>query len=151
MARTEIVMLGGHAYARFGPVSINVSAANPLTDAMITEYIEGTIAIGRGSPTALSLSHYAHAVPNAKQRQLMYDTMQRHGLPRPDRQALLTDSAMMRGAMVAFAWLTGTDSASYAISDREKAIAWLAEKHPFDVAEAKRVLERCFDAVGLRI
>jgi hypothetical protein len=55
----------------------------------------------------------------------------------------------MRGAMTAFGWLTGSDSASYSVADRHKALFWLSEKARFDTDEALLMLDECFRRSGL--
>ena len=112
-------------------------------------FIERSVRESGGDHALVSLSYYAHHIPSAKQRQIMFDALRAHGVPSTLRQCLLTDSALMRGAMTAFGWLTGSDSASYSVADRRKALVWSSEKAPFDADEAVRVLDECFRPCGL--
>jgi len=146
---TDVRLIAGHAFARVGPRALTVCAADPLTDAMASEFIRATAAMTPRDHATVALSHYAHAVPNAKQRQIMLDAMAQHRVPAIQRQVLLTDSQLMRGAMTAFGWITGADSASYALRDRQQALSWLAERASFDLHEASYALERCFALLQL--
>ena len=143
--------VGGHTHARLGPLVMNVCHAQVLTDADMEEYIARTVQESRGDHARVSLSHYAHHIPNARQRQVMFSAMKANGVPSPVRQCLLSDSAILRGAMTAFGWLTGTDSASYSLAERRRALSWLAENAAFDPDEALVMLDDCFRRSGLPV
>jgi hypothetical protein len=136
------------AHARVGPLAVNVNVDRTITDTHIRDYMKVVIAAARGEWARVSLSYFAHDVPNARQRQIIVDELKRNGVPHPERTAILTDSALMRGALTAYSWLTGSDARSCAVADRRQALVWLAEKAPFDVDEALGALEECFRAVG---
>ena len=144
-----IIEMNGHAHARLGPVVLNVCHARHLSDDDARGFIERSVRESGGDHALVSLSYYAHHIPSAKQRQIMFDALRAHGVPSTLRQCLLTDSALMRGAMTAFGWLAGSDSASNSVADRCKALVWLSEKAPFDADEAVRVLDECFRRSGL--
>jgi len=149
MKKYIIDQVGGHTHARLGPLVMNVCHAQVLTDEDMETYIRRTVQESRGEPALVSLSHYAHHIPSARQRQVMFAAMKTNRVPPPSRQALLTDSALLRGAMTAFGWLTGTDSASYSLIDRHRALLWLAETAAFDADEALVMLDDCFRRSGL--
>jgi hypothetical protein len=111
--------------------------------------MQSTIRAARGDFARVSLSCFAHQVPNAAQRKIIFEEMEQHGLPALARTALLTDSGLMRGALTAYSWVTRSDSDAFAIADRRRALVWLAERASFDVEEAMQALDGCFAAVGL--
>jgi hypothetical protein len=136
------------AHARVGPLAVNVNVERKITDAHIRDYMRATLEAARGNWARVSLSYFAHDVPNARQRQIIVDELKSHGAPAPDRTALLTDSAMMRGALTAFSWVIRSDTGAFSVIDRRKALVWLAERVPFDVGEGLEALEECFRVVG---
>lgn len=137
------------AHARVGPLAVNVNNSKTPTDKEVREYMQATIRAARGDFAQVSLSCFVHQVPNANQRKIILEEMEQNRLPPLARTALLTDSALMRGALTAYSWLTRSDSDSFAISDRRRALVWLAERATFDVDEGLAALDGCFAAVGL--
>ena len=151
MKRYIIDHLSGHTHARLGPLVMNVCHAQVLTDEDIASYVTRTVQEARGEHATVSLSYFAHHIPNARQRQLLLAAMKTHRVPSPSRQVLLTESAVLRGAMTAFSWVTGTDSASHPLAERRRGLAWLAEKAAFDIDEALLMLDDCFRRGGLTV
>ncbi|MBK6577878.1 MAG: hypothetical protein IPG17_17100 [Sandaracinaceae bacterium] len=143
------IRVNNDAHARVGPLSLNVHNSRTLTDKEVREYMQSTIRAARGDFARVSLSCFAHQVPNAAQRKIIFEEMEQHGLPALARTALLTDSGLMRGALTAYSWVTRSDSDAFAIADRRRALVWLAERASFDVEEAMQALDGCFAAVGL--
>lgn len=136
------------AHARVGPLSVNVNVARAISDDHLREYVKATIGAARGNWARVSLAYFAHDIPSARQRQIIIDAMDQQGVPHSERVALLTDSALMRGALTAYSWLTASDTGPFSVADRQKALVWLAQKAPFDVNEGLAALEECFRAVG---
>lgn len=141
----------GQAYERLGLLSINVASMPALADADILEFIDRAAGAAGDNPTRLSLTYYITNPPNAHQRQLMTDAMQRHGLPVPTRMCVLTQSALMRGALTAFRWMTRTDAQAFAPSEYKKALEWLGPKDAFDLSLAIAAFETCCRDLGVEL
>lgn len=137
------------AHARVGPLAVNVNASKTLRDAEVREYMDAVVAAAKGEYARVSLSYFVHQVPNASQRQIILAAMHEHALPPLERTAVLTDSALMRGALTAYSWFSRSDSSPFAVADRQKALVWLAERAPFDVDEGMTALDGCFRALGI--
>ncbi len=80
--------------------------------------------------------------PTSRQRRLAKDMLAELDLTKISRQALVTDSALVRGALTAISWLA---SLPYPIkpfkpSEVEHAIAWLCAVSSADPASVKAVL-----------
>ena len=83
-------------------------------------------------PAEHNLVRMVGAEPSAAVRRRMADRQAAmeaaHGVTR-GRTAVLIDSAMGRGVVTAWRWLTGTEVAAYAPEDVHRAAAFVAEEH----------------------
>jgi hypothetical protein len=127
-------------YGRQGTLLIIACAAKSWSDAAWTEFLEGTLALEAemGGPALLVLTYFPDGNPTARQRRASVDVAKKSRLA--DRVALLSDSAIIRGAFTAIQWVLGkqTDQKAFRPSEVSEAIDWLAQAHAIDVIAARR-------------
>ena len=119
------LILGGRAsFAYVDDVGIAITNVKTWTDADVERYLrEMTTLAGRVTAKATILRFFGD-VFGAHHRRLIVDWLKKEGLSEEGRACVLTDSAMLRGAMTAYAWLTRSESAAYAPSDLRAACQW---------------------------
>ena len=143
----KLFLNGGYYYRHLGQLSLNLSVAKTITDAGWHEYLEGTFALSREFHEApkVSLVAFIHAHPNAGQRRATAEFVSRNEIPPIERIAVLTDSQLLRGAMVAFSWvMPKSNLRAFKGSEYGTALAWLREVATFDEARAKAAwVEAC--------
>lgn len=126
-------------FRQLDQLTINISTAKTIDDKDWLAFLEDTLALSRklGVPATVSLLCCVHTYPNARQRKLASDFLERHRLDRIGRVAVVTDNALVRGAVTAFSWLRPklqlNEFRSAAAAD---AFQWLREGGTFDEAQA---------------
>jgi hypothetical protein len=127
-------------YGREGTLLVIAVAAPSWSDASWKEFLDGSLEIEArmGGPARLVLSYFLDGVPTASQRHLSVQTTKKSRLA--DRVALLSDSALTRGAFNAIQWVLGKQTNSQAFRPTEVRVAldWLSGAHPFDIPPALR-------------
>ena len=89
-------------------------------------------------PVALLFGDYP---PNANQRRLIKERMEKKAQMQAKRVALVSESALVRGALTAIGWLLNNPDNSmraFAGRDIDGALSWLAKEAIFDQAKAKQ-------------
>jgi hypothetical protein len=131
---------GGEMYFRqLNELTVTVSTAKTITDEDWNAYLEGTLAItnGFGLAANVSLLCCVQAYPNARQRQVASDFMNRHYMRDMERVAVITESVIVRGAMTAFSWIMPKVSVrAFDSKETRDAFRWLREVGTFDEALA---------------
>jgi hypothetical protein len=131
---------GGNMYFRqLNELSVTVSTARTISDEDWNGYLEGTLAIAKGFGIAanVSLLCCVHAYPNARQRQVASDFMNRHYLREMERVAVITESTVVRGAMMAFSWIMPKVRVrAFDTTETRDAFRWLREVGAFDESRA---------------
>jgi hypothetical protein len=126
-------------YGREGTLMFIVIAAPFWSDVAWKEFLEGSLAMEArmGGPALLVLSYLPDGVPTAAQRRASVEATRKSRLA--DRVAMLSDSAVTRGAFTAIQWMLGkqTGNRAFRPAEVDAALHWLAEGHPFDMAAAR--------------
>ncbi len=120
-------------------LTVTVSTAKVITDEDWNAYLEGTLAIAKGFGLAANVSLLCclNAYPNARQRQMASDFMVKHYTRQMERVAVITESVIIRGAMVAFSWIMPkVRTRAFDTSETREAFRWLRETGTFDEALA---------------
>jgi hypothetical protein len=147
------LFLGGQYYYRHtGPLCLSLCVAQVITDAGWREYLEGTLEISRklGGPPRVGVVAFKGTHPNAGQRRLTTDFLAREKIRPLERLAMLTDSELLRGAMVAFGWaMPKTRMSAFKGSDAAGAIRWLKEVAEFDDKRATDIWRDAHVQLGL--
>ena len=131
---------GGEMYFRqLHELTLTVSIAKTISDEDWAAYLEGTLAITKrcGLAANVSLLCCVHAFPNARQRQMASDFMNRHYTREMERVAVITESMVIRGAMTAFSWIMPKVRVhAFDTNETRDALRWLREAGTFDEALA---------------
>ena len=141
------------AVANLGDLAVQVCGRD-WDDELWREYCEMIVGYVRRFGVPRVLFNFApYHGPNASQRQILVEEYaERIGLNRIRRNALISDSRVVRGVMIALSWLSPEERAAvtkpFALRDHEKAFAWLAEDTPFDRREADRIFHELLAVVG---
>jgi hypothetical protein len=120
-------------------LSVTVSSARTISDEDWNAYLEGTLAIAKGFGLAanVSLLCCVRAYPNARQRQMASDFMNRHYIREMERVAVITESVVVRGAMTAFSWIMPKVRVrAFDTTETRDAFRWLREIGTFDEPRA---------------
>lgn len=135
------MFLGGNCYFRqIDAIGISISIADRITDEDWKEYLLGGLRIARalGAPPVVSLASFTGAVPDAKQRRMLAEHLVEHNLRPMVSAAVITNSALVRGAVTAFGWLVPkTSLRAFQPDDLDLALAWLHEAGSFDQSLAR--------------
>lgn len=133
--------LGGKCYFRqIDAIGISICVADRITNEDWKEYLLGGLRIARalGAPPLVSLASFAGAVPDASQRRMLAEHLVEHNLRPMVRAAVMTDSALIRGALTAFGWLVPkTTLRAFQPQDLDLALTWLQKAASFDQALAR--------------
>lgn len=130
-----------------GQLIINVTGPRPVAVEDWSGYVkvvaEATPAwLNALSPACVVLTYSPVEAPNAAQRAQLAAEPQGRALSIVKRVAFCTESSMVRGAMTALGWLSRAPTVvkPFRTSDKDQALAWLAEIGEFEHSEALRQL-----------
>lgn len=143
------VLRGLAGFAFVDDVAIAVTRVPEWTDADVIAYLEEITRLGRRVPSRASITDFQGAMLNAHQRKLTVDWLAREKVGSQSRTCLLTGSMMLRGAVTAYAWMTGAEGSAFDPTDRAKACAWTVRGLAAKADEVQRALEGCYRVVGL--
>jgi hypothetical protein len=136
-------------------IHVCVVPVSSIDDAAFTQILEDMTIYERDHTMKGTISYYGFPI-GAKHRKIGAEmTAKSHAQKPHTRQAgnvMLTDSALIRGAMTAFNWLVpSVHMAGYAPKNWRAASRWLQQFAPHDEEELGRALCAAFDAFGLSL
>lgn len=106
----------------FGPFRWTPSIAKQYADECIALTESASVLGGRGG-----LTYLMGDPPGAGERRVIVDALHARGVDvAGQRTVIVTDSAMVRGAATALAWLTGGQTFTYATRELDAAARWTA-------------------------
>lgn len=144
-----IALLAGRlAYAYVEDVSITVFTMPRWIDADVVRMLEETTHLGESITATATISHFYGEVFGAHHRKLIVEWLAARKLPTSPRNALLTDSQVMRGALTAYAWLTNAETKAFEPADRTALAAWTTRGLKASPTEVRSALEECYRLVG---
>lgn len=129
----------GLYYRQIDQMTISLCIAPQITDEQWTEYLEGAYAIAKKlrRPPLVGVMCCTDAFPSAKQRQMSKDFIDKYYDTRFHRVAIVTESAVIRGAMTAMRWVIPTlTMRAFLPSAIGEGVNWLREVAEFDAALA---------------
>jgi hypothetical protein len=150
----KFFLAGEYYYRQIGELAVNLCVAKTITDAGWLEYLEGSLAISKslGGGPKVSLAAFPHVHPNAVQRRTTTEFLARADVKPIARVALLTDSELLRGAMIAFSWAVPKSRLrAFKGNDHSGALEWLREIADFDEARARTVWIEARLEFGVRL
>lgn len=132
---------------RLGPLGIVVWNGEPPDDAAFESHcIVASEWVRDGGPFTVFLNVAGSFTPSASQRQIVAGHREEMGLAAIHRIAILTDSALARGALMVLTWLARSKSIEtrgFRPHEVVLALDWLEESVPgIDVAGAIAACER---------
>ena len=142
---------GGECYYRqIDALAMSLCVAKNLSDEGWEEYVLSGYQITKkyGMPPKVSMAMFTEGFPSAYQRGRLASHLKTHGVPPLVRVAVLTDNALIRGAMTAFGWIMPrTTLRAFEVLDVPGCLKWLHDGGSFDQkraalawAEARRTL-----------
>jgi hypothetical protein len=143
---------GEHYYRQLDDLALNLCIASKIANEDWHEYLEEVLSIARElghTPVVGIVAFRDDAYPNAVQRRLSADFLERENVPPMRRIAMLTDSAALRGAMTAFTWVMArANMRAFASSEVQPALDWLAEVATFDRGHARAIWKQAERRLG---
>lgn len=131
---------GGACYYRqIDALAMSLCVAKVLRDDAWDEYVVSGYEITKkyGMPPKVSIAMFTDAFPSAYQRGKLATHLKKHGIPPLQRVAVLTDNALIRGAMTAFGWIMPrTTLRAFEVLDVARCLDWLQEGGGFDSKKA---------------
>lgn len=131
----------GITYAILTDVTVSILDVPRWTDDTILRFLEETLKLGKGVVHPAQLTWVRGASFDAHQRKLAHRWLQEKGVGTSPRNALISDSALTRGALTAFAWLTHMETKAFSPSERPEAAAWVT----LGLRTTARDVERALD------
>lgn len=138
------------ALAYVDDVAIMITAVEKWTDADVLQLMEESARIGNRTTSPAAITHFFGETlgGSASQRKLIVDWMQSNNIEPTPRTITLTDSALMRAALLAYSWLTKTEMKAFAAKDLEAGCQWLVKDLDAPVADVIHAVEGCYKLLG---
>ena len=134
------MFFGGACYYRqIDDLAISLSVAKVIKDEDWDEYVITGYQLTKkhGGAPKVSMAMFTEGFPSAYQRGRLATHLKTQGLPPLVRVAVLTDSALIRGAMTAFGWIMPkTTLRAFDANDVGGCLDWLLGGATFDVIKA---------------
>lgn len=134
------LFLGGRYYYRqISDLAVNLCTVKVLSDDQWREYLTKSLAVARelGLGPSVSLIAFTGAPLNAGQRRVSAQFLVEEKVRPIARVAILTESELMRGAMIAIGWIMpNLKYRAFHPKDPAVALSWLHEVGEFDMTTA---------------
>jgi hypothetical protein len=130
---------GEHYYRQIDELSMNICVAKTIQDQAWLEFLESSVRLGRllGKKPKVIVASFAHAYPNASQRQQTTTFLEQGDVPKIARLGVVSDNPLLRGAIVAFSWvIPHTTMRSFGSKDIAGCLRWLQAVSSFDLPRA---------------
>lgn len=142
---TEI--LGGRgALAYVDDVAIMVTNVENWTDADVIKLLEESARLGNRISAPAAVTHFFGETlgGGASQRKLIVDWMKNNNVEPTPRTTTLTDSAIMRAALLAYSWVTKTEIKAFAPKDLAGACQWATRDLDTQADDVRVAVEGCY-------
>lgn len=144
------IMQGTVALAYVDDVAIMVTNIAKWTDADVIKLLEESARLGKKISAPAAVTHFLGETLGgaASQRKMIVDWMKQNDVEPTPRTTTITDSALMRAALLAYSWMTKTEIKAFAPKDLSEACIWATrdlETRPDDV---KAAVEGCYKLLG---
>lgn len=145
------VLDGRAAFAMVADVSVAVIRVPEWTDAVIDRYLTDLSALAGRTVSKGTITRFLAAVPGSAERRRIAEWLEREGLGGQARVVMLTDSALMRGALTAYSWLVSTETRAFAPADLRPATEWLCRGLDARPDEVERAALGCHALMGVAL
>jgi hypothetical protein len=145
-----LILNGRVAIAFVGCVSIMITKVDQWTPADIITLLEETTRLGGYREDTRAFTHYFGAAfgADATQRKQLVEWQANNNTPPVSRVTNITDSAIMRAAMTAYAWMTKTNAKAFKSSELDTACRWLTEDSAADPEKVKIAIMASYKLLG---
>jgi len=147
------MFFGGACYYRqLDALAMSLCVAKAIKDEEWDEYVITGYQLTKtyGAAPKVSMAMFTEGFPSAYQRGRLAAHLETQGVPPLVRVAVLTDSALIRGAMTAFGWIMPkTTLRAFDGKDVGGCLNWLLGGGTFDVVKAKTAWAEGRKLVGL--
>jgi hypothetical protein len=143
---------GACYYRQIDALAMSLCVAKVLDDEEWDKYVIAGYELSKksGVPPKVSVAMFTEGFPSAYQRGRLATHLKTHGVPPLVRVAVLTDSALIRGAMTAFGWIMPkTSMRAFDVNDVGTCLNWLLGGGDFDLNKAKAAWVEGRRLVGL--
>lgn len=139
---------GRVAYAYVVDVAITIFDVPKWTDADVVRVMEETTRFSDRVVAKGSISQFYGEIFGSAHRKLILEWLAAHDMTSQARNALLTDSQLMRGALTAYAWLTQNETKAFEPRERDAICAWVTRGFEAQPGAVKTALEGCYRVLG---
>ena len=146
------VLNGRVALAYIDDVAIMITRVEKWTDADVIRLLEESARVGGGITAPAAITHFMGETLGgaASQRKMIVEWMEKNGIDPTPRTLTLTDSAIMRAALLAYSWLTKTEMKAFAPGDLDPAIDWLVRGLDTSAADVRAAVDGCYVLLDAR-
>jgi hypothetical protein len=131
---------GACYYRQIDTLAMSLCVSKVLDDGEWDRYVMAGYQLSKKSsmPPKVSMAMFTEGFPSAYQRSRLASHLKTHGVPPLVRVAVLTDSALIRGAMTAFGWIMPkTSMRAFDVNDVGACLDWLSGGGDFDLDKVK--------------
>jgi len=139
----RLILDGRAAYAFVDDVSVVVSDVPRWTDPDVDRYLSEMTALAGRVTAKAALMHFRGDTFGARHRGQIVQWLEREGLTADTRACILSDSAVMRGAMTAYAWITRAETAAFDPHELSAACAWTTRDASASSDAVARAYQEC--------
>jgi len=131
-----LFLSGEHYYRQIDDLCLNICVAKKIDDQHWTDFLQASLRITNqiGRQGKVTIASFEHAHPSAWQRRLTSEFLSRNSVPTMARMGIVSDSPLVRGAVIALGWtIPKATMRSFASRDSEGCLKWLKEVASFDL------------------
>lgn len=140
-------ILGGRgALAYVDDVAIMVTNVEKWTDADVIKLLEESARLGNRISAPAAVTHFFGETLGgaASQRKMIVDWMKDNNIEPTPRTTTMTDSALMRAALLAYSWVTKTEIKAFAPKDLAGACQWATRDLDTQADDVRIAVEGCY-------
>jgi len=144
-------VLGGRgALAYVDDVAIMVTNVEKWTDADVIQLLEESARLGGRITAPAAVTHFFGETLGgaASQRKMIVEWMKDNDIEPTPRTLTITESALMRAALMAYSWLTKTEMKAFASKDMAAAYTWVTRDLDTKPEDVKVAVEGCYKLLG---
>ena len=144
-------VLGGRgALAYVDDVAIMVTNVEKWKDADVIQLLEESAHLGGRITAPAAVTHFFGETLGgaASQRKMIVDWMKDNDIEPTPRTLTITDSALMRAALMAYSWLTKTEMKAFSSTDMKAAYIWVTRDLDTNPEDVKVAVESCYKLLG---
>jgi len=151
VVKPTLVLNGKISFARIADVTIIVADIPKWDDKLTLEYLEAVYKVGGGVSTPANVTVFLDDVLGAGQRKLAQEWTVAKGFKAAERNTMITDSLLIRGALTAYSWLTKTEAKAFAMKDHVVMCDWITQGRIAKAEDIHAALVSSFKMLGKKL